>query len=66
MHESKEYKKIYTGVGAGIGELNLFSDITSTIAYYTNFHYIDVRNAIEMKEVQQFTIESNGPHGQPH
>ena len=41
-----------------------FSDIT--IAYYTHFHYIGVRNAIEMKEFKQFTIESNGPHGQPH
>ena len=25
-----------------IGELNLFSDITSTIAYYTYFHHIEV------------------------
>ena len=41
-----------------------FFDIT--IAYYTHFHYIGVRNAVEMKGVQQFTIELNGPHGPPH
>ena len=52
MHESERYMKIKTGVGANN---KLYS-----------FHYIVVRNAIEMKEVQQFTIESNGPHGQPH
>ena len=71
MHESEEYMKIKTGVGANIINRNMgtepfFSDITSTIAYNTHCHYIDVRNAIEMKEVQQFTFESNGPHGQPH
>ena len=41
-----------------------FSD--STIAYFTHFHYIEVRNAIEKKGVQQFTIELNGPHNPPH
>ena len=62
MHGSKEY--IYIHTSAEIGELNLFCDIT--IAYYTHFHYIGVRNPIEMKEVQQSTIESNGPRGHPH